>query len=227
MIEFQATGADAERISPGMSVAARSRDLPGVVLDGRVASVTPRKAPMNPNFRVGFKRLAVEEGPLLTHDVTIDVRTGDRRVRSWMDCDAEVSLERSEGIVLPVAGVFTSKSGGLACLVKREEGGFEEREIDFWFRGRDRVMLRSGLSEGEWIVLTDRDQAPDREKTALLYSLWLRRRALTAEVEALRRERGIVSKRKEHPLASKNIRERGDRSFLDRYREAVDREGGA
>ncbi|MEO5375673.1 MAG: efflux RND transporter periplasmic adaptor subunit [Alphaproteobacteria bacterium] len=120
---------DIPRVQPGQRVLIKADAFPGQVLEGRVASVTPKGDPLTKSFRV---RIALP---------------GDTPVLIGMTTEINiVTNEVADALLVPASAVVE----GRVWVV--EAGLAHSRPIDTGIRGRDRIQVTGGLTSDESIL---------------------------------------------------------------------------
>ena len=128
---------DIGRLHLGQPVGIRPDAFPDRVLSGEVVQIAP---------------VGKEEQSVVLFDVRVSVAgEGSQSLRPGMTADVEVEVARSDGTLwVPRQAVGPS---GEKVLVATEGGGEEERAVTTGLRDGHRVEIRSGLAEGETVIL--------------------------------------------------------------------------
>lgn len=122
------------QIKAGMAVSITSSALPGERLAGKIALVDP--------FLNGMKR---------TGRVRIDVGNPDLKLRPDMYVDVELTLDRGEGLTVPVNAVLPTGKHNIV-FVDKGGGKLEPRFIELGGKFGDVYSVTSGLGEDERVV---------------------------------------------------------------------------
>jgi len=128
---------DIGRLHLGQPVEIRPDAFPDRVLSGEVVQIAP---------------VGKEEQSVVLFDVRVSVAgDGSRLLRPGMTADVAVEVARSDGTLwVPRQALGPS---GDKVLVAAEGGRDEERAVTTGLRDGHRVEIRSGLSEGETVIL--------------------------------------------------------------------------
>jgi HlyD family secretion protein len=94
--------------------------------------------------------------PVRNFDVAIALRENDPRIRSGMSATARVELERLANVLtVPPGAVFQRGPGSVVYIVNGRS--VETRSVTVFRRGKDQVVLSSGVKEGERVALREPD----------------------------------------------------------------------
>ena len=126
--------AQAAAIQPGQAVEARFPALPGEVVKGRVASVLPEANRETRTLRV-----------------RIELPNPGQRLKAGLFAQVSLRGPQREALVVPAEAVIRT---GKRALVYRVEapGRFQPVEVEIGEQIDERVVVRSGLSEGQQVV---------------------------------------------------------------------------
>ncbi len=108
---------------------------PGVRLSGRIAFIYPTLDPSTRTLKVRFE--FANPGLVL---------------KPGMFADVELAVEDSEGIVIPASALMDTGERQVV-FVRRSADTFVPRQVEVGVRGRGKVLVLSGLSEGEQVVI--------------------------------------------------------------------------
>ena len=137
---------DITRVTVGQAVTMRSDALPRQLFQGTVAEITPKGDPVSRSYRVRI-RLAgappVDAGPM----------------RSGMTMDANLIVSRRDGALLVPNSSIKGESVWLVV-----NGRLHRRPVVRGTVGADRTEILSGLSDGEVLVLSPRDNLRDGQR---------------------------------------------------------------
>jgi HlyD family secretion protein len=134
---------DRARVRPGLATRIAVDALPDRELAGTIKDIS---IVAKPDFTTW--------PPVRNFDVAIRLDDADPRLRSGMSASARVEIDRLKDVLLaPPAGIFPRGARATAYVVAGR--GVERRDVEILRRGRDQVAIRSGLREGERIVLRD------------------------------------------------------------------------
>jgi RND family efflux transporter MFP subunit len=93
-----------------------------------------------------------------TMRVEVDVQNANLELVPGMYADASLSLDRASGVVIaPVQAVDHSETGARVLAIGRD-GKLESRAVTLGLETDDRVEVKSGLSEGDVVVVGSRAQ---------------------------------------------------------------------
>ena len=135
--------ASLQKVHAGLPAIVSVDALPGKKLMGTVARIAPLPNPqsmwMNPDLKV--------------YITNIDLEGDDPALRSGMSCKAEIIVEQYADVVyVPVQSVL--RVGGQPTLYVVEDGQVRERKVEIGLDNNSMVMVKSGLKEGELVLLT-------------------------------------------------------------------------
>jgi HlyD family secretion protein len=127
-----------DRIKPGMSA---KITIPDKILEGKVSSVAAVTRP------AGWWT-----GNVVKYDTIVKLPSVDG-LKPGMSTEVEVILARHENVLtIPVTGVLETAHGDF-CWVKTAAGANERRSLQLGDTNDDFIVVKSGLEEGETIVL--------------------------------------------------------------------------
>jgi hypothetical protein len=117
--------------------------IPDKKFMGTVARIAPlpnaQRMWMNPDLKV--------------YTTNINLETNDPGLRSGMSCKAEIVVEQYQDVVfIPVQAVIRIKGQPTIYIIK--DGGLEERKVEIGLDNNTYVVIKSGLSEGEVVLMT-------------------------------------------------------------------------
>ncbi len=134
---------DIVRIAVGQKVVLRGDALQGRVFDGAVAEITPKGDPVARSYRV---RIHFADPAAVA---AAGVRTG-------MTMDANIVIARREGVLLVANRAL---HGDQVWIVA--DGVLHARTVERGVVGAERTEIRSGLSEGDKVVVSDVEAVRD------------------------------------------------------------------
>lgn len=124
-------------LRPGQVARITLTALPGAVFAGKVGFIYP-------DLDMATR----------TARIRIDLPNLDGRIKTGLFADVEIDASTSDGPVLAVPAAAVIDSGRRrVAFVAREEGLFEPRDLVLGARGNGLVEVRSGLAEGERVVV--------------------------------------------------------------------------
>jgi Cu(I)/Ag(I) efflux system membrane fusion protein len=126
--------AQAATLRPGQAVSARFPALPGEVIAGRVAAILP-------------------EANRETRTLRLRIELPNPGLRLKAGLFAQVSLQgaRHEALTLPAEAVIRTGRRALVYLAEGE-GRFRPVEVEIGEQVGERIVIRSGLAEGQQVV---------------------------------------------------------------------------
>lgn len=136
--------ADAGGLEVGKTAEVRLEAHPGRVYEARVARVDALAKPR------------VRQSPVQYFAVTLELaETDQRRMKPGQRVRADLILARQEdALVIPRQAVFEGEGGG-KIVYRRTAGGFEEVPVTLGVSGLGRVVVVSGLEEGDRVALVE------------------------------------------------------------------------
>lgn len=135
--------ASLDKVRPGLPAVVTVDALPGKKFLGTVARIAPlpnaQSMWMNPDLKV--------------YTTNINLDTTDEGLRSGMSCKAEIIVEQHADVVyIPVQAVLRVAGQPTVYVVK--DGIVQERKVEIGLDNNSMVIIRSGLAEGEVVLLT-------------------------------------------------------------------------
>lgn len=135
--------ASLDKVRAGLPAVVTVDAIPGKKFVGTVARIAPlpnaQSMWMNPDLKV--------------YTTNINLETNDPALRSGMSCKAEIVVEQYQDVVyVPVQAVL--RVGGQPTVFVVRDGAVEERKVEIGLDNNSMVVIRSGLSEGEVVLLT-------------------------------------------------------------------------
>jgi HlyD family secretion protein len=135
--------ASLQKVRAGLPTVVTIDALPGRKLIGTVARIAPLPNPqsmwMNPDLKV--------------YTTNINLNEDDPALRSGMSCKAEIIVAQYEDVVyVPIQAVL--RVGGQPTVYVVNNGQIEERQVKIGLDNNSMVIIESGLSEGEVVLLT-------------------------------------------------------------------------
>ncbi|HSV99815.1 MAG TPA: hypothetical protein VLI39_06565 [Sedimentisphaerales bacterium] len=135
--------ASLDKVRPGLPAVITVDALPNRKFLGTVARIAPlpnaQSMWMNPDLKV--------------YTTNINLDTADEGLRSGMSCKAEIIVEQHADVVyIPVQAVLRVAGQPTVYVVK--EGTPQERKVEIGLDNNSMVIVRSGLAEGEVVLLT-------------------------------------------------------------------------
>lgn len=133
-----------EKVRIGMPVAVTVDAIPGQTFAGRVRfkAVLPDQVSrwMNPDLRV--------------YRTEIALTSTDERLRPGMSCSVEIVVDEiADTLYVPLQAVFLD-AGDPVCFVSRSGGAWDKRSVQVGQNDGKWVELKSGLKEGEVVLLS-------------------------------------------------------------------------
>lgn len=148
--------ADTQRIQLGAAVKVGLDAYPGIVFDGRVASIGAMAVSGGSSGGGGRRGMRGSRGGssgqwIRTVPIQVDILGTDDRIRPDLSASADIVISRrQQALVIPRAAL--GDSGGQSVVWVSEGDGFAEREVEVGLLGDAEVTILSGLSEGEVIA---------------------------------------------------------------------------
>ncbi|NJN64301.1 MAG: HlyD family efflux transporter periplasmic adaptor subunit [Acidobacteria bacterium] len=139
-VEAQVLEVDAARIAPGQRAEISLDAVPGSLLTSEVSEIgrIVRERSYQDRTKVFDVYLPLQE---------VDAET----MRPGMGVTVKIESERlRDQLTVPVDAVRSSPSGPYV-LVRDGAGGFDRRDVTLGARTRERVVVLSGLDEGEFV----------------------------------------------------------------------------
>jgi multidrug efflux pump subunit AcrA (membrane-fusion protein) len=134
---------DVARIKPGQEVKLRAESLKDNSMTGRIRFIAPKASPKN-NIK-GFEVEAIILNP-------------NPRLRPGMSVNLTVPIEHADdALSVPIAAVFKGE-GNQKVVYVRSGLSTERREVKIGVTNFDYAEIKSGLQEGESILLVEPDR---------------------------------------------------------------------
>ena len=134
---------DRGRVQPGSGVRVRVDAVPDRELTGTLQEIS---VVAKPDFTTW--------PPVRNFDVVIALADSDPRLRSGMSASARIELDRLQGVlVVPAGAVFQSGASSVVYVV--DGSSVQSRPVTLVRRGRDQVVVESGVREGERVALKE------------------------------------------------------------------------
>jgi HlyD family secretion protein len=135
--------ASLDKVRPGLPAVVTVDAIPDKKFMGTVARIAPlpnaQRMWMNPDLKV--------------YTTDINLETNDSDLRSGMSCKADIIVEQCQNVVyVPVEAVIRVKGQPTLYVVK--DGELEERKVEIGSDNNTYVVITSGLSEGEVVLMT-------------------------------------------------------------------------
>jgi Cu(I)/Ag(I) efflux system membrane fusion protein len=124
-------------INPGQSVAIRARSLPGRTFSGEVDLIYPQ---VNPDTR--------------TVKVRIELNNKDGALLPEMYADVDINAGSAAPVLTVPESALIDTGTRQIVILDRGNGRFEPREVAVGERGDDLVEIRSGIEEGDQVVVS-------------------------------------------------------------------------
>lgn len=135
--------ADRARLQSGAAARVRIDALPDRELNGRIHEISLVAKPDFSSFP-----------PVRNFDVVVALTDTDERIRSGMSASARLELERvDDALLVPATSVFERDGQPVVFVVTGR--GVETRPITIAKRGREQIVVASGLQPGDRIALQD------------------------------------------------------------------------
>lgn len=139
--------ADRARLQNGGKALVRVDALPDRELPGRIHEISLVAKPDFTSFP-----------PVRNFDVIVALAETDPRLRSGMSASARLELDRVENALLvPATAVFDRDGQSVVFVVAG--GRVQSRTVTLAKRGREQVVVASGVEAGERVALQDPDQS--------------------------------------------------------------------
>ena len=133
--------ADRARLAVGTPARVRVDAVPDRELDGKISEISIIATPDFSSFP-----------PARNFDVIVALTGTDPRLRSGMSATARVELDRIEGaLMVPATAVLSDQGSHFLFVVVG--GSVERRPVKIQRRGRERIALESGVSEGDRVAV--------------------------------------------------------------------------
>ena len=132
--------ADRARLATGGRALVRVDAVPDREFEARISDISLVATPDFTSFP-----------PVRNFDVNIALAQSDARLRSGMSATARIELDRVDSTLIIPATALVDRNG-LSYVMVPSRTGVEEREVKVLRRGRDRIAVQSGLSEGDRVV---------------------------------------------------------------------------
>ncbi len=134
--------ASLEKVRPGLPAIVKVDALPGKAFMGTVARIAPlpnaQSMWMNPDLKI--------------YTTNINLETMDIGLRSGMSCKADIIVEQYTDVVyVPVWTVIRVSGQPTVYVVK--DGQIEPRKVEIGLDNNSYVVIKSGLSEGEMVLM--------------------------------------------------------------------------
>ena len=135
--------ASLDKVRLGLPAIVKVDALPDKTFVGTVSRIAPlpnaQSMWMNPDLKV--------------YTTNIDLDSDDPVLRSGMSCKAEIIVEQHKGVVyVPVQSVLRVRGKPTVFVVK--DGQTEERKVEIGLDNNSMVIVKSGLSESEVVLMT-------------------------------------------------------------------------
>jgi RND family efflux transporter MFP subunit len=133
--------ADRARLVVGTPVRVRVDAVPDRELDGRISEISVIATPDFSSFP-----------PARNFDVVVTLTGTDPRLRSGMSATARIELDRIDGaLMVPATAVLSQEGAHFVFVVSA--GAIERRAVTIQHRGRERIVLQSGVAEGDRVAV--------------------------------------------------------------------------
>ncbi|MBN1567815.1 MAG: efflux RND transporter periplasmic adaptor subunit [Acidobacteria bacterium] len=144
--------ADRGRIELGQRVTLNIEAVPDKVHEGSVSEISPLA-------KIDYTTYPYRK----SFAMRVQLNQPDSRLRAGMTAALRVEVERMpNSIVIPAEAVF-DKLGRMVAYVLTN-GGYQERKLDIERRSGGKVLVASGLKQGERVALKDPTLPENREK---------------------------------------------------------------
>lgn len=132
---------DIARVAEGQTADIKLDAYPDAVVSGHVVSISP---------------VAVSAGGVTSFEVRIAVDSSTALLRDGMTASAEILVSELQDVLLvPNWAIRIDRASGRAFVnVQRSDGTVEEVQIDLGLRGASVSEVRSGLREGDVVVIS-------------------------------------------------------------------------
>jgi RND family efflux transporter MFP subunit len=133
--------ADRSRLAAGTPVRVRVDAVPDRELDGQISEISVIATPDFSSFP-----------PARNFDVVVTLSGTDPRLRSGMSATARIELDRIEGALMVPATAVLAEQGRHYVFVVGDTS-IERRAVKVQRQGRERIVLESGVAEGERVTV--------------------------------------------------------------------------
>jgi len=135
--------ASLDKVRPGLPAVVTVDAIPDKKFMGTVARIAPlpnaQSMWMNPDLKI--------------YTTDINLETNDSGLRSGMSCKADIIVEQYQDVVyVPLQAVIRVKGRPTVYIVN--DGELEERKVEIGLDNSTYVVVKSGLSEGEVVLMT-------------------------------------------------------------------------
>lgn len=142
-LEIDVPEVDIDKLFIGMPAKIQGVAFGGQVLQGKVVAINAQAAATSNSGLPVFNAVVVV--PQLTSKQKPWIKVG-------MSASIELSLQDSRKLMIPIQALYHEK-GNTLVKVKTQKGKIEERVITTGQAQADKVIVNSGLMEGEWVWL--------------------------------------------------------------------------
>ncbi len=135
---------DIAKVAEGQPVALAFDSLPGEVVTGRVSRIA---------------QTALGVGDVVTYAVRVDIDAAGQTLRSGMSTTATITVSQLDN-VLRVRNRFVRldrKTGRATVILRQPDGRLREVDVVLGLRNETYSEVKSGLSEGDTVVVLPRD----------------------------------------------------------------------
>jgi RND family efflux transporter MFP subunit len=133
--------ADRARLVVDTPVRVRVDAVPDRELDGKISEISVIATPDFSSFP-----------PARNFDVVVTLTGTDPRLRSGMSATARIELGRIDGaLMVPATAVLSQEGAHFVFVVSG--GAIERRAVKIQHRGRERIVLQSGVAEGDRVAV--------------------------------------------------------------------------
>jgi HlyD family secretion protein len=155
LAELKIHESNLEKVSAGLPVVITVDALQGREFAGTVATIAPlpdaQAVWMNPDLKV--------------YSTEVNFNEESRELRTGMSCRAEIVVRRFDDVVyVPVQAVLRSDGGHVVFV--RKDGRAEKRPVEVGLDNNRMMIVTSGLSEDETVLLTPPLEAGARDEGA-------------------------------------------------------------
>lgn len=164
MVAASVNQADVELIRVGAQARLHFDAYPGLEVPGRVVSIGAMT-------KTGGQRADfVKEIP-----VFIKVERIDPRIIPDLSVSADVVIaEEREQILIPLESVRRDEPGQPAYVFVRTAAGYEKRNVELGLTSNVKASVRSGLKEGETVLMDRPPQKPASQKGPVARAPWMK-----------------------------------------------------
>lgn len=141
--------ADVAGVKAGDKVRFTLAGLPGQTFETELESVAPAPASIADDDEI-------DTDEAIYYEVQMTVPNPEGQLRIGMTAEVTIILDSAEdALSLPISAVTGDVSSGTAKLMVMGDGAPEMRDVVLGLQGDDRIVVTSGLSEGDKVIVPD------------------------------------------------------------------------